>query len=310
MDQREIMVSVCMITYNHESYIAQAIEGVLMQKTNFQIELVIGEDCSGDKTREICKTYKEKYPDLCKLRLQDKNIGMMDNFIENLKSCTGKYIALCEGDDYWTDPLKLQKQVDFLEQNPDYGLIFTDADHLYEKTGKIISSYDKTYRRKIPVGNVLEELLYGNPYKTCSSLFKTKYVSDFCTISEKAQRHHFKMGDVILWLIIAGRSKIGYLPSSTVVYRVLGRSASHFNDIERTVFFGMSNYKRSIYFADFFHCPINRNKLKSGYRKYIISKCITDCHYWYLHHFLCYTHLIIYALVKEKLIRNLLPKIK
>mgnify|MGYP001248218371 CR=1 FL=1 len=129
------LVSVHMITYNHEKYIAQAIEGVLMQKTNFLFELVIGEDCSTDSTRVICKEYADRYPNIIKL-LPDagKNLGMMENAIRTTMACTGKYIALCEGDDYWTDPYKLQKQVDFLEAHNDYGLTNTDADFYYQKT--------------------------------------------------------------------------------------------------------------------------------------------------------------------------------
>ena len=103
-----------MITYNHEKFIAEAIEGVVMQKTNFQFELVIGEDCSTDNTRAICIEYQKKYPDIIRLRLPETNQGMMLNWINNINSGRGKYIALCDGDDYWTDPYKLQKQVDFM----------------------------------------------------------------------------------------------------------------------------------------------------------------------------------------------------
>ena len=125
MNKSNILVSVCMITYNHEKYIAQAIDSVIMQKTNFDYEIVIGEDCSTDRTREIVLEYKTKHPDKIKLLLQEKNVGMMQNFIDTLKACSGKYIALLEGDDYWTDPNKLQKQVDFLEVNTEYALSAT-----------------------------------------------------------------------------------------------------------------------------------------------------------------------------------------
>lgn len=128
----EVMVSVCMITYNHEAFIKEAIEGVLMQQTSFPIELVIGEDCSTDRTREICIEYQQKYPDKIRLLLNEKNLGMMPNFIQTLNACTGKYIALCEGDDYWTDPLKLQKQVDFLEENEAYAICFHDVEVVFE----------------------------------------------------------------------------------------------------------------------------------------------------------------------------------
>ncbi len=121
------MVSVSMITYNHERYLRRAIEGVLAQKTEFPIILIIGEDCSTDKTRQICLEYQKQYPEIIKLRLNKKNIGYRKNWDNNLVACTGNYIAICDGDDYWTDPLKLQKQVDFLEANPKYILAFHDG---------------------------------------------------------------------------------------------------------------------------------------------------------------------------------------
>lgn len=119
-NEKQVVVSVSMITYNHEAFIAQAIEGVLMQQTNFPFELIIGEDCSTDNTRDICIKYRDTYPSVIRLRLPEKNLGVKENAKENDHACSGKYIAYCEGDDYWIDPLKLQKQVDFLEQHPQH----------------------------------------------------------------------------------------------------------------------------------------------------------------------------------------------
>ena len=107
------LVSIASITYNHEKFIAQAIDSFLMQETDFDFEIIIGEDCSTDDTLKIIKEYKAKYPDIIKLITSESNVGMMTNFIRTLEACSGKYIALCEGDDYWTDTLKLQKQVNF-----------------------------------------------------------------------------------------------------------------------------------------------------------------------------------------------------
>lgn len=117
-------VSVCIITYNHEKYISQAIESILIQKTNFEYEIVIGEDNSNDSTKKICQRFIAK-PNI-KLVLNQHNLGMMNNFINTLKQCKGKYIAICEGDDYWIDEYKLQKQVDYLEKNPDCSMVITD----------------------------------------------------------------------------------------------------------------------------------------------------------------------------------------
>lgn len=117
-----ISVSVLMVTYNHENFISHAIESVLMQKTSFPFELVIGEDCSTDKTREIVIRYAQNYPLIVKALLPPMNLGIRQNSLNTFKECKGKYLAFLDGDDYWTDSNKLQKQVDFLEANPDYSI--------------------------------------------------------------------------------------------------------------------------------------------------------------------------------------------
>ena len=126
------VVSVHMITYNHEPYIRQAIEGVMMQKTDFEFELVIGEDASQDKTREICFEYQKKYPDKIRVLWWHENLRKVNhpgggNSRRVYARCRGEFIALCEGDDYWIDPLKLQKQVDVMRKNPSVGFCFTGA---------------------------------------------------------------------------------------------------------------------------------------------------------------------------------------
>lgn len=137
------LLSVCIITYNHEQYISQALDSVLMQQVNFPIEIVIGEDCSTDNTGAICYDYSCKHPTI-KLLGNRENLGMVNNFLRTSKACSGKYIAMLEGDDYWTDPCKLQKQVDFLEVNPDFVLCFHDKTH--QEDGIIVreSVYDFT----------------------------------------------------------------------------------------------------------------------------------------------------------------------
>lgn len=125
----EPLLSIVTITYNHEPYIRKCIEGVLMQQVNFPIEFIIAEDCSTDGTLAICKEYAEKYPDLIKLITSENNVGAIANERRAMKAAKGKYIAFCEGDDYWTDPLKLQKQVDFLEEHLDYSVTFHRCKH-------------------------------------------------------------------------------------------------------------------------------------------------------------------------------------
>ncbi len=118
------LLSVVTVTYNHEPYITKTIEGVLSQQINFPMEFIIAEDCSKDGTRAICNRYALQYPSLIKFITSEANVGAIENERRAMLVATGKYIAFCEGDDYWTDPLKLQKQVDFLEANPDYSVCF------------------------------------------------------------------------------------------------------------------------------------------------------------------------------------------
>ena len=111
------MVSVSLICYNQKDYISKAIDSVLMQKTTFPYEIVLADDCSTDGTADICAEYAQKYPDIIKYLPRKKNVGCVRNYLENYKRCTGKYVSYLEGDDFFIDPYKLQKQFDFLENN-------------------------------------------------------------------------------------------------------------------------------------------------------------------------------------------------
>ena len=123
----DIVVSVCVTAYKHGKYIAQALDSVLMQKVDFKYEVVVGEDCSTDNTREILLAYQEQYPDTLKLLLYDENMGGKKNLITTLKNSRGKYIAMLDGDDYWIDSKKLQIQIDLMEKNPDCYMSFHPA---------------------------------------------------------------------------------------------------------------------------------------------------------------------------------------
>lgn len=143
----EPLLSVCLITYNHVKYIREAIEGVLMQKVNFTWELIIADDFSTDGTKEIVLEYKGKYPDFIKLILQKKNVGPAQNFIDLLTGPKSKYIAYFEGDDYWIDSYKLQKQVDILEQNKNYSFCFHNA-YIYYVDKDIYQEFNPNLKTK------------------------------------------------------------------------------------------------------------------------------------------------------------------
>jgi glycosyltransferase involved in cell wall biosynthesis len=144
LSEFNLMVSVCCITYNHENYIAQAMDGFLMQETNFKFEILIGEDGSTDHTKAIIQDYCGRFPGIITLISHDTNIGSIRNQIEVLTRAKGKYVAMCDGDDFWTDSSKLQKQVDFLEANEDY-VICCHHTEVIDSQGKTV------YVKEFPV---------------------------------------------------------------------------------------------------------------------------------------------------------------
>lgn len=147
MSQDKPLVSVCMITYNHEKYIAEAIEGVLMQEVDFPIELLIADDASPDRTAQIVEEYINNHPKGYWINYyrHTENKGMMHNFVWALEKCKGKYIALCDGDDYWIDSKKLIRQVNFLESNPDFSIVshYAKKMSLNENTYKIVGKLEQ-----------------------------------------------------------------------------------------------------------------------------------------------------------------------
>lgn len=211
------LVSVWMITYNHEPYISQAIESILEQKTNFEFELVIGEDHSTDKTAEIIRLFEEKHPSFIKARYNQPNIGVIPNMIETLDECSGKYIALCEGDDYWTDPYKLQKQVDFLEANPEYNLTC----HRYQTYNETTKTLTEDGNEDCFTAGNEDGLTFDAPYifrrwisKTLTVVFRNDH--DYSSLLSQYQYAR----DVHLFYHILKNGKGFFFPFIGGVYRV------------------------------------------------------------------------------------------
>jgi len=200
------LVSVVVLAYNQEKTIAQTLDSILSQATNFDIEIIVGEDCSTDSTLAVC----EKYGDKIKMQTSSANVGMLANFIRCLKASKGTYIALCEGDDYWVDNSKLQKQVDFLEGDSSYGICFHDI-MIYDETAQkmkdddIIESPKDTYD--------INDLAYGNFMHTPSIMLR----NDFEIPSWFSD---LPIGDWPLYMLQIGDRKIYKLEGKMAVYRV------------------------------------------------------------------------------------------
>ena len=146
---KEIKVSACIITYNQQDYIRECLDGAINQVLDYEYEIVIGDDCSTDDTFQICLEYANKYPEKIKLLSRDKNLGMAKNWISTISECNGKYIALCEGDDYWTNNSKLQKQVDFLEKNSECSFCFHKALRVDANNEALTKVYPENLKKTI-----------------------------------------------------------------------------------------------------------------------------------------------------------------
>jgi glycosyltransferase involved in cell wall biosynthesis len=205
------LVSIDIITYNHEKFISQAIEGVLMQNVSFLYDLVICDDFSTDDTRNILLNYQKKYPDKIILRFQDKNLGLRFNYFENKKACRGKYIAICEGDDYWTDPNKLQKQVDFLEKNDDYSMLFTNSLEVfeYESWKKNSKPFCKLEDKDYTGADLLKNWLVP----TATVVYRNNISYEFRNINS------FLFYDIPLFLKLSQYGKVRGLNEITAIYR-------------------------------------------------------------------------------------------
>ena len=207
----KIDVSVFILTYNQEEFIGQTLESILQQKTNFSYQLVIGEDCSTDATRAICEKYANQHKEKIKLLGSRENLGLINNFIRTFKECDGKYVAICDGDDYWIDPLKLQKQFDFLESNTDYAIVHTNVNFLYPNG--TLHLKDTSGLKK---DSDFDDLIFENSISSVTAFFRNKqHKEEFPKWIAK-----FPYGDwpIYLWTI-KDRGKIGFLEDVTAVYR-------------------------------------------------------------------------------------------
>ncbi len=206
------LVSVCTITYNHERYIAQCIEGVVNQKCNFKFEMLIGEDASKDSTRAIVEEYAARYPDIIVPLYAEKNQGAKANAARTVAHGRGKYIAFLEGDDYWTDMNKLQKQFDFLESNPEYTMCFTRVDVIDEAGNEATDPYPPFTREDFGIEDVVLA-------ENCFIPTPTMFFRDIFSRPLPDLYVNAMSGDIAMHLLLADKGKIKCLPGKTGVYR-------------------------------------------------------------------------------------------
>ena len=248
------LASVKMMTYNHAAHIGKAIEGVLAQETDFEYELVIGEDCSTDGTREIVFQYAAQNPHIIRVVTSSHRVGMHSNSSRTMEACCGSYIAWCEGDDYWHRRDKLQRQVAYLEAHKDCGLVFSDYDYHDLVAGRVIKSYVKSRNMEPSDTITLSDILFGRvDIRTCTacapiSLVRDAYASDPVLYSEQ-----FRMRDLQLWADLLMQSRGCYMPDSMATHNILKESISHSLSFAQRHRFGVSAREVKVYLAKKYH---------------------------------------------------------
>lgn len=224
------LVSVCMTAYNHAPYLRQAVEGVLAQRTSFPVELVLGEDCSTDGTAEICRAYAARYPDRVRLVTSPRNVGWRANYRRTFDACRGRYVAYCDGDDWWCDPLKLQRQVEALEADPSLGLCYTRTERYDQRTGR---------RTPFPAACTtgFGRMVFANPVDNCSALARRDLVARYYAEVRPEEHPEWLTDDQPMWLWCALHAGVCCVDAVTAVHRVLPASVSHSDDYRRRIAF-------------------------------------------------------------------------
>ena len=244
-DLSSIFVSIHCLTYNHEPYIEHALQGFVMQKTSFPFVAVVIDDCSSDKTALIVRDYERRYPDIIKAVCLEENYHSQKKskgvFLEPYDR-NAKYIAICEGDDYWTDPHKLQTQVDFLESNPDVGLCYTD----YSRANKDL--------------RIISSACFSNGLKRPSSfkehLLAQGYIAPMTWVYRRDVREQmdiprgFADWSFALALAFFHYSRVGYIDSNTAVHVIHPDSASHQTDPKKKFLYEYRVFKEQVFFAE------------------------------------------------------------
>ena len=263
------LVSVAVITYNQVSYIAQAIEYILQQETGFPFELVIGEDCSTDGTREKVEEFQQKYPDMIRIVTSERNVGITRNYYRTEKACRGKYIAYCEGDDFWHNPCKIEKQVGLLESHPECGLVCSDYDLHRVVSGKRIECVNRHLGRGESPNLTFHDVMEGRSGILTCTVVVRRDVLEQVVDSDPAlyQNEALSIVDTQRWAEISHLTKVFYIDESLATHNLLEESVSQSKNKAKRLRYDIAGTEVMLYLCD----------------KYAISSSTRDMHQknWY-----------------------------
>jgi glycosyltransferase involved in cell wall biosynthesis len=248
MFENNPLVSVVVATFNQQEYIARCLESILGQHINFEIEIIVGDDHSTDNTMNIIRAYHEKNPVQIKPHQSERNLGLIKNYFTLMTLCKGKYIAQCAGDDYWHDPLKLQKQVNFLEENPDFGLVHTDFNIFFQKKHITLSNFQASHNRHYTTISGLEDLILQGSFSALTVMFRKELMQQYI-LEIDPENQNWMIEDYPFWIFVSIHSKIHYLPESTATYRVVKGSLYNFKTLKHKIDFIKNTIGIEFFFA-------------------------------------------------------------
>lgn len=249
------LVSVIVTTYNHEPYLAEALDAILSQECNFGVEIILGEDCSGDNTLAVCKRYAEQYSDCIMLITSTENVGWRENYRRCVEAARGELIAFCDGDDYWCDENRLTEQVAMMEQNPNIGLCYTLAERRNEK-GELVGRF--------PLGEghtSLDAMLHDWCVENCTTLARRDLVLDYYATEKPESHPEWLTEDLPMWLYVASHSEVAYIDRVTAVHRVFPDSVSHSTSLAKRLAFCDSSSNIKLWFDERYNSSLQRRHL-------------------------------------------------
>ena len=256
----EEMISVVVLTYNQAETIGRALDSILMQQCHVPFEIVIGEDCSTDNTRDICKTYAKQYPDIVRLICNERNKGIVDNYFDCLLECRGKYIADCAGDDFWIDAQKLEKEVTVMEVHPEVTMVITNWQYYDEHTQGTYPSRQQQHAPITPGKNLLRAIITQqnmSVFHLCTALYRTDifrkaYEEDTDLFRNKT----YVSEDMQIAFTMALNGDIAYLPDVTLNYSLGDGSVSNVRDSEKAFRFVQRSTELTCHLANQHHLDI------------------------------------------------------
>ncbi|MDY0987393.1 putative glycosyltransferase EpsE [Flavobacterium sp. ACN2] len=273
------LISVVILCYNQEATIARTIESVLQQETNYSFEIIIGEDASpNDNTRLICKQYAEKYPDIIHLMDKQPNKGLLKNYIDCIQKSRGRYLGVCAGDDWWHNPHKLEMQVQFLEKDNSFGLVFTD--YRIVNVNNNVEVFTSSKPIIVDEKKMYLNLLKGNFISAGTVIFRKEIFSKYINF-DKFISLGFVMEDYPMWLEMIQHTKFKYIPVETITYTVAeGSLSNNKSNYEKTEKFENAVFDIKKHFLSKYSTnDITVKKLQELHHNFLATNFIKEGHF-------------------------------